>query len=101
MYLLIRPTGGKLWRLDYRYDGKRKTLAPAGYPDVALADARKARGSGARPIAEIMAPELLSTLRRIKVRGAIDSAHRAKQIAGQVFRYGIVTGRADRSSAAL
>ncbi|WP_415248027.1 phage integrase central domain-containing protein [Thauera sp.] len=52
-------------------------------------------------MAEIMAPELLSTLRRIKVRGAIDSAHRAKQIAGQVFRYGIVTGRADRSSAAL
>lgn len=43
LYLLIQPGGGKLWRLDYRFEGKRKTLALGGYPDVSLAEARKAR----------------------------------------------------------
>lgn len=165
MYLLIQPTGGKLWRLDYRFEGKRKTLALGSYPDVSLAEARKARDRarellavgtdpasakreskqarveavanafeaigrewhklksakwtpltqektlavlekdlfpwlGNRPVGEITAPELLRTLRRIEERGAVDTAHRAKQIAGQIFRYGIATGRADRNPAA-
>lgn len=165
LYLLIQPAGGKLWRFDYRFDGKRKTLAIGSYPDVSLADARKARDRareqlaagddpttvkkegkmaraaavsnafeaigrewhklksaqwtdttriktlavlekdlfpwlGSRPVSEIAAPELLTTLRRIEARGAIDSAHRAKQTAGQVFRYAIATGRADRNPAA-
>ncbi|PTD96401.1 tyrosine-type recombinase/integrase [Pseudothauera lacus] len=165
LYLLVQPTGGKLWRLDYRFDGKRKTLALGGYPDVSLAEARKRRDQarellaagtdpgaakkagkqarveavangfeaigrewhkrksamwtastqektlavlekdlfpwlGSRPVGEIAAPELLLTLRRIEERGAIDTAHRAKQTAGQIFRYAIATGRADRNPAA-
>jgi len=36
MYLLIAPSGGKWWRLDYRFDGKRKTLSMGVYPDVSL-----------------------------------------------------------------
>ncbi len=36
LYLLIQPSGGKLWRLDYRFDSKRKTLALGSYPDVPL-----------------------------------------------------------------
>lgn len=51
---------------------------------------------GARPIAEITAPELLTTLRRIESRGAHDTAHRAHQNCGQVFRYGVATGRCER-----
>jgi integrase len=51
---------------------------------------------GSRPIAAIAAPELLATLRRIESRGAIDTAHRAKQTAGQIFRYAVATGRAER-----
>jgi hypothetical protein len=39
---LIRPRGGKYWRYDYRFAGKRKTLALGIYPDVSLAQARKA-----------------------------------------------------------
>ena len=49
-----------------------------------------------RPIAEINAPELLAALRRIEGRGAIDTAHGVKQKAGQIFRYAIATGRAER-----
>ena len=51
---------------------------------------------GARPIAEIKAPELLQVLRRIEGRGALETAHRALQNSGQVFRYAVATGRAER-----
>ncbi len=49
-----------------------------------------------RPIVEIKAPELLAILRRIESRGALETAHRVKQICGQVFRYAVATGRAER-----
>ncbi len=48
---------------------------------------------GGRPIAEIKAPELLDTVRRIENRGAVETAHRALGNCGQVFRYAIATGR--------
>ena len=51
---------------------------------------------GKRPVNEIKAPELLSVLRRIESRGAVETAHRASQNCGQVFRYAIATGRAER-----
>jgi integrase len=51
---------------------------------------------GNRPISAITAPELLAALRRVESRGAIDIAHRAKQVAGQIFRYAVGTGRAER-----
>ena len=41
LYLLVTPAGGKLWRYDYRFGGKRKTLALGIYPDVLLAIARQ------------------------------------------------------------
>ena len=161
LYLLVAPTGGKLWRFKYRFGGKEKLLALGAYPDVSLADARdrrdearkliaseidpseyrkatKARRSaaaadtfeaiarewyakfaptwvashgeriirrlerdvfpwiGGKPIAEIAAPELLGTVRRIEDRGALETAHRALQNCGQVFRYAAATGRAAR-----
>jgi integrase len=55
---------------------------------------------GTRPIAEIKAPDLLTALRRIEDRGAIETAHRALQNCGQVFRYAIATGRAERDISA-
>ena len=36
LYLLVTPAGGKYWRFDYRYDGKRKTLAFGTYPEISL-----------------------------------------------------------------
>lgn len=51
---------------------------------------------GMRPITEITAPELLAVIRKIEARGALDMAKRALQITGQVFRFAIVTGRAER-----
>jgi integrase len=51
---------------------------------------------GGRPIAEITAPEVLTVVRRIESRGALETAHRALGNCGQVFRYGVATGRAER-----
>jgi integrase len=51
---------------------------------------------GKRAIADIEAPEILLALRRIESRGAQETAHRAKQNCGQVFRYGVATGRCKR-----
>jgi len=55
---------------------------------------------GATNINDITAPELLAVLRRIESRGALETAHRVNQICGQVFRYAIATGRAERDPAA-
>jgi integrase len=43
LFLLVQPSGGKLWRLKYRVEGKEKKFAIGTYPDVSLADARVAR----------------------------------------------------------
>lgn len=51
---------------------------------------------GRRPIGEIEAPELLAAVQKIEKRGAFDLAHRVLQVSGQVFRYGIATGRCTR-----
>jgi integrase len=51
---------------------------------------------GKRPINQIKAPELLTVLSRVESRGALESAHRIKTIAGQVFKFAVATGRAER-----
>lgn len=55
---------------------------------------------GLRPISELEAPELLAAVQKIEKRGAFDLAHRVLQVSGQVFRYGIATGRCARNPAA-
>ena len=55
---------------------------------------------GSRPIAKITVPDLLRVLKRIEARGKHETCHRAKQRCGQVFRYAIVTGRAERDPTA-
>ena len=164
LFLLIATSGGKWWRLKYRYGGKEKLLSLGTYPEVSLKAAREKRDDarkllatdvdpgenrkaqkeakadraansfevvarewcakfstrwtesyrektirlmeravfpwiGGRPVAEILAPDLLRVLRRIEEH-APDSAHRARQLAGQVFRYAIATGRSDRDPSA-
>ena len=160
LFLLVTPTGGKLWRLKYRFGGVEKLLAIGAYPQISLAEARqkrdqasalmlngidpndvkkaqKAAGTqeaetfeviarewhtklssswapshankiirrlelyvfpwlGDRPIKSITAPDLLMVLRRIEAKGTLETAHRTKQNCGQVFRYAVATGRAER-----
>jgi integrase len=55
---------------------------------------------GTRPIKDIKAPELLTVIRRVESRGALETAHRIRTIAGQIFRYAVATGRAERDPSA-
>lgn len=55
---------------------------------------------GAKLVGEITAPELLTAIRRIEGRGAVDTAHRTLANCGRIFRYAIATGRAQRNTAA-
>lgn len=160
MYLLVNA-GGKYWRLNYRFDGKRKTLALGTYPEVSLAKARAKREKarelladgkdpgaakkeekaaklaaaantfelvarqwlekttadrapstqgkvatwlekdvypyiGKMPISAIGPRDVLGALRHMEARGALDSVQRVKQICGQVFRYAVASGSAER-----
>jgi integrase len=163
LYLFVQPSGGKLFRYDYRFLNKRKTLALGSYPDVSLAQAREKRDAarkllandpptdpsvtrkaekaskhasgdnsfeliarewwhshmknkadshkdkvirrfelylfpwiGSKPITNITAPEMLEVVKRIEKLNKVETAHRALQTAGQVFRYAVQTGRAIR-----
>lgn len=78
MYLEIMPNCSKYWRLEMHL-----------FPHI-----------GNRPIAQIAPPELLECVRKVEKAGALDMAGRAKQVAGQVFRYGIQTGKCERDAAA-
>lgn len=164
LYLEVTPTGGKWWRLKYRFRGKQKLLSMGTYPDTSLKKAREKRDEarallasgvdpsaarkaekasstgaatnsleviarefhqtrqgdwsephsrrwlerlekdvfpylGARALSEVSAPMLLEVLRRVEARGVRETVHSILQACGQVFRYGIATGRAERNPA--
>ena len=58
LYLLINPSGSRYWRMDYRFAGKRKTLAVGVYPAVGLSAARKKRDAAKEQIAAGTDPSL-------------------------------------------
>ena len=162
MYLLVTATS-KCWRMNYRFNGKQKTLALGIYPAVSLAQARSRRDEarkllalippvdpsqvkreekiariaaaeqtfevvarqwltktaadraantqakvtaalennvipflGSTPISTIKPADILTTVQKMEARGAIDTAHRVKQICGQVFRYAVAAGLVER-----
>jgi integrase len=55
---------------------------------------------GSRSLAQVTAPMLLQTLRRVEARGVRETVHSICQSCGQVFRYGVATGRCERNPAA-
>ncbi len=157
----VKPTGARLWRYRFRYNGKASMTSFGEYPATSLSEARALRDqarktlrAGVSPviaaraqraaaqehagntfavvaaefidqhtkslspggalrsrrliekdlkpylgniaIADVTAKMLLDALRKIERRGAIETAHRARSLASQVFRYAIATGRAER-----
>src|SRR3546814_15351424 len=51
LFLLVQPSGGRLWRLKYRIDGREKKLGIGTYPEVSLSDARRRRDEAREMIA--------------------------------------------------
>jgi integrase len=160
LYLLVKEAN-KYWRMNYRFDGKHKTLAFGTYPEISLAEARElcadarkqlragvdprapkidphaqqleadlntfeslarewlakmeaSRSAGTQekvlawlehdlfpfigqmPVSTIKPRDILGVIQRVEARGAVDSAHRIKQVCGQILRYGVAIGWAER-----
>jgi len=51
LFLFVPPSGKKVWRLRYRFDGREKTLVIGSYPDISLTEARARQGEAKRKIA--------------------------------------------------
>ncbi|MGH8580654.1 MAG: tyrosine-type recombinase/integrase [Gammaproteobacteria bacterium] len=66
LYLLVAPSGGRWWRLDYRFQGKRQTLALGVYPTVTLKDARERRYQARKLLASRINP---ADVRKAEKRG--------------------------------
>lgn len=56
LFLLVTPTGGKWWRLRYKFDGKEKLLSLGTYPDTSLKDARTRRDDARKLLADGIDP---------------------------------------------
>ena len=64
MFLLVTPSGGKLWRWNYTFDGKNKTMAFGAWPQVSLADARVKRDEAFAILSEHRDPVVAKKLRK-------------------------------------
>ena len=74
LHVLIQPTGGKLWRLAYRFAGKQKTLALGVYPAISLEEARRRRDEAKKLLARSIDP---SVQRKADKHAGKDSSFRA------------------------
>jgi integrase len=66
LFLMVTPTGGKLWRLAYRFDGKQKTLSFGAYPTITLLEARSKQDKAKKILANDQDPSELSKLDKAK-----------------------------------
>jgi integrase len=71
LYLLVTPSGGKLWRLKYRVHGVERKLALGRYPEITLGDARKARDAAREATSAGEDPSVEKRRKRIAARIAV------------------------------
>lgn len=71
LYLLVTPSGGRLWRLKYRVLGVEKKLSLGRYPDVSLADARKARDAAREAMGAGHDPGVAKRRQRVAAKLAV------------------------------
>lgn len=93
LFLFVSPTGSKLWRLSYRFDGKQKLLSFGAYPSVSLADARKRRDEAKTLLAKGIDPSEHTKLERIAK--AANNAVTFKAVADEFLAKIAKEGRAD------
>ena len=72
LYLLIHPNGSKYWRMDYRFEGKRKTFAIGVYPEISLASARDSRDEARLKIRDGTDPSSERRIKKATKEGAVD-----------------------------
>src|SRR5262245_60720186 len=77
MYLLITPDGGRYWRLDYRFAGKRRTLALGVYPIMTLSAARSGRDEARRLLNQDIDPNATKKARKRATKIASENTFEA------------------------
>lgn len=77
MYLLVNPTGSKLWRWKYRVLGKEKVLSLGAYPDVSLAQARDGLAAARKLLAAGADPMAKRKADRVATRTAAENSFEA------------------------
>jgi len=80
MHLLIHPNGSRYWRLNYRFDGKQKTLALGVYPDVSLKQARQHRDDARKLIANGVDPGELRKTEKVTLSEAKQEEEQAAEL---------------------
>ncbi|MBC2665777.1 tyrosine-type recombinase/integrase [Novosphingobium flavum] len=79
LHLAVRPNGSKLWRMNFRYLGKQKTLHIGPWPDISLAEARARRDDARKALAAGIDPVLEK--KRAKVTAKFAAATSFKEVA--------------------
>jgi Arm DNA-binding domain len=74
LYLLVMPTGGKLWRWSYRFEKKERLMALGKYPDVPLAAARARHAEGRRLLATGVDPMAERKAQRTAEKAAVENS---------------------------
>ena len=93
LYLLLQPSGGKLWRLKYRHLGREKKLSLGRYPDVSLREARARCDAARKLIATGVDP---SEAKRVQKEAALrDAATTFKLVGEEYLNKAQSEGRAD------
>jgi integrase len=77
LYLLVNPTGSRLWRMKYRIEGREKLLAIGPYPNVSLARARERRDDARKALADGADPSALKKQARDEARAAPTNTFRS------------------------
>ncbi|MEP9370611.1 integrase arm-type DNA-binding domain-containing protein [Mesorhizobium sp. KR1-2] len=93
MHLRVEPRGSKLWRMQYSFAGKQKTLALGVYPAISLAEARKKRDQAKGLLAAGLDPSAEAKLE--KIRRAEGAANTFAAIADELITKDEKEGRAD------
>lgn len=84
LYLLVLPTGGKSWRLGYRFSGKQKAISFGQYPAVTLAMAREKRDEAKRLLAAGQDPGERGPARKVETFEQVARRWHANESAGWV-----------------
>jgi integrase len=77
MYLLVTPDGARYWRLDYRFAGKRRTLALGVYPIMTLSAARTGRDEARRLLTQDIDPNAAKKARKRATKVACENTFEA------------------------
>jgi integrase len=83
LYLLVKTTGGRLWRLNYRFNGKYKTLSLGPYPDIGLKDARERADEARKLLVQGIDPG--AARKAAKVASEARAANTFEALAGSWF----------------